>query len=319
MTRLLLCLALHLALVLGAAAHAADDAPAPGKAAYAFTDLTGDFTRFFDQTAAFSEKDRVAAFKQQVVPLFPEFYGSARFPKMTPERFDARIAKALAGFPAMRERYVQKAAGFQAMLDPALNRFRQTFPDMQAMPPVYLLHSMGEMDGGTRELGGKVLLIFGADAMVGAHDFSDEQPFLDHELFHVYHQGYFPECNFVWCGLWLEGMAVYAAQQMNPTASDSQLLLTKPEPLRAEVDAHLKDAVCDTRALLSSSNNADIEALFSFSRLNPNVPPRAGYYIGYLAARQAGKTRSLTELAHLSPAQVRPVLEEALKALASCK
>jgi hypothetical protein len=62
-----------------------------------------------------------------------------------------------------------------------------------------------------------------------------------------------------------------------------------------------------------------MEALFSFSRLNPNIPPRAGYYIGYLAARQAGKTRSLTELAHLSPAQVRPVLEEALQALAPCK
>ena len=175
------------------------------------------------------------------------------------------------------------------------------------------------MDGGTREIGGKIGLIFGADVMASVHDFTDEQPFLDHELFHVYHQHYFPECDKVWCGLWAEGLAVYVAQQMNPQSSDSQLLLMQPEPIRPQVDAHLEDAVCAARKLLSSSKDSDVEALFSFKRLNPTVPPRAGYYLGYLAAKEAGKTRSLTQLAHLSPDEARPVLESALVALATCR
>jgi hypothetical protein len=313
---------LCLALLFYLAAHASAASPATHEPAYTFTDLTDDYTRFFDRTAALKENERIAAFESDFVPVFPEFYGKARFPDRTQEKFDARIAKSFAGFPAIRERYTRTAAAFQTMLNPALDRFRQTFPDMQALPPVYLLHSLGEMDGGTRKLGGKLVLIFGADVMASAHDFIDEQPFLDHELFHVYHQHYFPECDAVWCGLWTEGLAVYVAQQMNPRASDSQLLLIQPEPIRPQVDAHLEDAVCAARKLLSSSKESDVEALFSFKRLNPTVPPRAGYYIGYLAAKEAGKTRSLAQLAHLSPAEARPVLESALAALtalAACR
>jgi hypothetical protein len=39
-------------------------------------------------------------------------------------------------------------------------------------------------------------------------------------------------------------------------------------------------------------------------RLGP-APPRAGYYIGYLAAKRADATRSVAQLAHLAPADVR--------------
>jgi hypothetical protein len=49
-------------------------------------------------------------------------------------------------------------------------------------------------------------LVFGADVMVSAHDYGDEEPFLHHQLFHVYHQQFFPECDQVWCGLWTEGL-----------------------------------------------------------------------------------------------------------------
>jgi hypothetical protein len=44
-------------------------------------------------------------------------------------------------------------------------------------------------------------------------------------------QQFFPECDQVWCNLWTEGLAVYAAQQLNRDASDSQLLLMQPEPI----------------------------------------------------------------------------------------
>jgi hypothetical protein len=316
MVRIGFCLVLQLFLAVYAQAGAAPPVRDPE---YSFTDLTGDYTRFFDRTAMLGESERVAAFKSDVIPLLADFYGKARFPDRTEEQFDARIARSFANFATIREQYTRIATAFQSMLNPALDKFRRTFPDMHALPPVYLLHSLGEMDGGTRELGGRVVLIFGADVMARAHDFVDEEPFLDHELFHVYHQHYFPGCEEVWCGLWSEGLAVYVAQQMNPQSSDSQLLLTQPEPIRAEVDVHLNESVCAARKRLSSKQESDMEALFSFKRLSANIPPRAGYYIGFLAAKQAAKTRSLVELAHLSPAQVRPVLEQALDALAPCR
>src|SRR6187455_2405540 len=128
--------------------------------------------------------------------------------------------------------------------------------------PVYLLHSLGEMDGGIREFGGKNYLIFGADVIARMHDAHTLTPFLDHELFHVEHVRYFPECGAVWCALWIEGLATYAAKVMNPGADDQQLLLTSPEPIRAAVDARWPAALCFTRKKLFSGESADMEALF---------------------------------------------------------
>jgi hypothetical protein len=297
-------------------APSASDAQAPR---YEFVDLTDDFIRFWDRTQTFEEGARVAAFKKEFGALAPDFYGASRFADTAPERVDQRIAKALQDFPSMREEYTKTARSFEAMLRPAIRTFQDAFPDMQAMPPVYLLHSLGEMDGGTRTLGGRMALVFGADVMVSAHDYEGEAPFLHHELFHVYHQQFFPECDQVWCGLWTEGLAVYAAQQLNPDASDSQLLLTKPEPIRPQVDAHLEEAVCAARTRLSSDESSDMRALFSFERLSANTPPRAGYYIGYLAAKRAGAERSVAQLAQLSPAEVRPILEQSLDTLVVCR
>jgi hypothetical protein len=46
-----------------------------------------------------------------------------------------------------------------------------------------------QMDGGTREIGGKTYLIFGADVITQIHESRDLTPFLDHELFHRF--GYY--------------------------------------------------------------------------------------------------------------------------------
>jgi hypothetical protein len=282
---------------------------------YEFIDLSDDFVRFWDRTQTLEEGARVVAFKNEFGALAPDFYGAARTADLAPARADQRIAKALQSFPSIREEYTRTAESFEAMLRPAIRSFHAALPDMQTMPPVYLLHSLGEMDGGTRMLGGRIVLMFGADVMVSEHDYEDEAPFLHHELFHVYHQQFFPGCDQVWCALWTEGLAVYAAQQLNPRASDSQLLLTAPEPIRPQVDAHLEEAVCAVRTRLSSNDSSDLRAFFSFGRLSATVPPRAGYYIGYLVAKRAGAAHSVAELAHLSPAEVRPLLRQLLDTL----
>jgi hypothetical protein len=119
--------------------------------------------------------------------------------------------------------------------------------------------------------------------------------------------------------LWTERLAVYAAQQLNPDASDSQLLLTQPEPLRSQVDAHLEEAVRAVRTRLSSNESSDLRTLFSVDRLSPGVPPRAGYYIGCLAAKRPGARRSVAQLAQLSPANVCLLLEESLDTLVICR
>jgi hypothetical protein len=48
------------------------------------------------------------------------------------------------------------------------------------------------------------------------------------------------------------------------------------------------------------------------------LPPRYGYYVGYLVAQEAGKKRSLKELAQLRNEEVRPLVEASLRSLADC-
>jgi hypothetical protein len=40
---------------------------------------------------------------------------------------------------------------------------------------------------------------------------------------------------------------------------------------------------------------------------------RSGYYIGYLVAKDLGKTRTLLELATLTPTEIRPRVEQLLR------
>ncbi|MFO1311383.1 MAG: hypothetical protein U1F41_04890 [Burkholderiales bacterium] len=146
----------------------------------------------------------------------------------------------------------------------------------------------------------------------------DERPFFHHELFHVYHARFFAGCEAVWCALWSEGLAVRASEFLNPGATDAQLLLDTPRPIRSEVEARRRDAVCAVRARLDSKAPEDYAPLFTGRRALDGLPPRFAYYVGYLAAREAGRTRSMAELARLSAEDARPVLDAALASLADC-
>jgi hypothetical protein len=190
------------------------DARAETKSA-PYIDLTANFSRFVDESGGMDEAARIAQFRTQMDALLPGFY--------TPRN---RITRALKEFPELRPRYEQVKREFPAAFAAGIQHFRKAFPGFAPNVPVYLLHSLGEMDGGIRELGGKNYLIFGADVIASIHDSHTLTPFLDHELFHVEHAKAFPECGQVWCALWAEGLATYAAKVMNPGADDQQLLLT---------------------------------------------------------------------------------------------
>src|SRR6185436_20105128 len=52
---------------------------------------------------------------------------------------------------------------------------------------------------------------------------------------------------------------------------------------------------------------------FGSTEKNPEVPPRAGYLLGWRIAETAGRTRSLAQLASMTPAESRALIERALR------
>jgi hypothetical protein len=308
----------HLACALALAAAPAAATP-KASSHLELVDLTPAFAAAWERTAAMPEAERVEAFDAAFATVLPGFYDPARFKSPEgAERYRARLLKSLAAFPAARAGIEDVSHRFSGMFQPAIASFEARFGPMTGYPPVYLVHSLGEFDGGTRDLPQGSRLLFGADVIARIHAGHDIQPFFHHELFHIYHARAFHDCEAVWCSLWEEGLAVYVASQLNPHASDDELLLTVPEPIRPEVEADRAAAVCAVAQRLDSTDEKDLSALFSSGRLSAGLPPRFGYYVGFLVAGELGKTRSLEQLAKLDREQARPLVEAALHRLADC-
>lgn len=293
-------------------------APVARAAPYELVDLATPYASFFDETRDLPSAERVAAFKSRFNGLLPGFFTAKRVGWMTGEQYDAAIARAFGTFPSIRERYAATTAGFSSLLGPAHGNFVHTFPDLRPIGPIYILHSLGEFDGGTRPVAGHNRLVFGADVIAQLHDFVDERPFFQHELFHVYHAQFFRECEQMWCALWMEGLATLVAQRLNPQASDAELLLSSPRPIRPEVERDRAVAICAVMPLLESKGGASYASLFSNGPALGQLPPRVGYFVGYLVAQEAARDRSLMTLAHLKNADAHRVVKTAMARLAQC-
>jgi len=298
---------------LASAALAGATVPSP---AIDYLDLTDDYAAFWASSQTMDPAERPARFRAYFAKLLPGFYDPSRN-SVDPALYDKFIASSLRAYPKQRAGIDDVSRRFASLITPALADFEKRVGPV-GRQRVVLLHSMGEMDGGVRTLQGRRVLVFGADRIAELHGAHRIQPFFHHELFHQYHARRFAGCEALWCSLWSEGLAVHAAHLLTPDATDGELLLNVPEPIRAAVDARRNLAVCTVVAKLDSTAATDFAGLFQFQRQIPDLPPRFGYYVGYLAAREAGRTRSLKALAALDVAEARPLVEQALQSLERC-
>lgn len=277
--------------------------------------LAEGFDRAATDSAGLDPAVRVARMRAALEPQLPDFYRTGRSGEAGYVR---RFSTALEGYPALRDRFLATAREMERRYAGAGARFRRFFPDFQPTTPVYVLHSLGTMDGGVRTVNGRTTLIFGADMIASIHDAETVGPLLDHELFHTYLAPAFPGCMPLWCRLWDEGLATFAAQQLNPGASDRALLLEYPRPIRREVEPRFAEAACLTLAKLDSTDDADARGMFDGGEGLAGWPPRFGYFVGLRVAAKAAERTPLRKLAKLGPMEVRALVEVTLRDLGAC-
>lgn len=275
-----------------------------------FADHAGEFDRFATRTQAMPPEARVAAFHATFDRLVPGLYADR-----DPARLDRRIARALDGYRAIRPAFLAVERRFPAELSSAVKRFRTLFPDFVPPLPIYLVHSLGMRDGGSDIMRGRKVMLFGADVIARIHNDDSLRPFLDHELFHLEHARHFADCDQLWCPLWQEGLATYAASAMTPGATDHQLLLDQPAPIRAATDARWAEALCWISTRFDSVRGDDSDAAFTGGVEPSGLPSRFGYYVGMRIVAEAVKRRSLPELARLDDKAARPLVGAALGTL----
>ena len=312
MKRLLIaCLGLCAALT----CHAADAQPPKLEV----RSLAREFVTFWDGTQGMPDPERVQAFKTQVGAKFPEFYGVERYAgSRTPAEHDEIIRSNIAAFGKVRQAYLDKAQQFDAELPRHIASFNVVFPDFKPVVTTYFLHSLGEMDGGTRVFKGRSYLIFGADGMVRYHGTGSEAPFFHHELFHTHHNVQAADCDdsVLWQRLWIEGLATYVSKVLNPQASDQELLIDFPKGSAERVRGGIYANMAQLEQVLDSPDEHQLASLFYMNGASVDgLPPRRGYMLGYLIAEEMGKSRTPTQLAKLSCADAKLHIRAAIATL----
>jgi hypothetical protein len=112
-------------------------------------DLTDEFDAFWEASRDQTAPARAAAFRTYFETFLPGFYSAARV-RVAPVAYDEYIARALAAYPAQREAIREVSGEFSSAFSPALRRFEARLGSVRMERPVYLINSLGEMDGGVR-------------------------------------------------------------------------------------------------------------------------------------------------------------------------
>lgn len=243
--------------------------------------------------------------------------------RVVPVPSDASLLKAMEAVRAHPEWRL-----LDATLGPAVGRvaarFAHKFPDFRCDFPVYVTETFGVMDGAARLVGGRPALVLGVSMIAQFETLASLPVFLSHELFHRYHfqaAGFSDDLDdrdMIWRALWAEGLATYVSAQLNPSRPLSDALAF-PTDLEARAQPFVPQMATELLAAADRVDSAVFAKFFgagSAEAKSLGWPPRSGYYVGYLVARDLGRRHKLSELAHLQGAPLRAEIGRSLEGLA---
>ncbi len=262
------------------------------------TDLMPAFWSFWEKARGQSAAGQYRLFEEIVrQPNAPVYEGAFHGFTKPPAEF---IPRSLDGVPSIEAAMRELSGRLATDLPGELAAFQKAFPRFQCSTPVFFLYSAGAFDGATRDVEGKPALMFGVDVIARLAE--KLSPLVVHELFHVYHHQAVAEDpeTFGWA-LWAEGLATYVSRRLNPDLPEQEVCCL---PRIAPVEAVLPRLAAEALQLLDSEKSEDYRRYF-LGGAELDIPSRSGYYLGYRIASGAAKTRTLEELAALTPPQVR--------------
>jgi hypothetical protein len=293
-----------------------------------YQDLMPAYRKFSTETAALAPEQRAAAFVKDFAARYPDYYapkvfgGETKLQASAARFFDPkRSAEVFPDFPPPTP---ERIAAMGRVVGPQFaeqqQRFIRTFADFSCATEVEFAPSLLKFDGHPVEFDGKSHLLFGVDVIAVVHEPADMPAFFDHELFHLYHRQVIDaqapqgEQDPAWWTMWVEGLATYVSQRMNP-GLDAQQVLWSPKNMAARM--RLEQVRAAKLMLLDiDKTGSDADRWFLARESVEGLPDRAGYYLGYLFAKWAGDGVALPVLARRSPRKVHEEEIEFLSRLA---
>lgn len=275
---------------------------------------TDVFIEYHEQVQNLTEEKKLSLFHSVVVKSNPIFY-QYKFDQWKENDVDSdiEILRHVEAFEGYKDRFVFLNRKIPTQIDSALQLFKKEFSDFKSDFEIYYLHSLGEMNGGVRVIGGQDRFIIGLDVIAQIHDWENNIPFFHHELFHLYlNQFYAPSDSgqyvqdAIYNDLWQEGLATYVSYALNPQASHKELMLDIPQDLSQKTEAVIKYIANDLVKNMFSTEDEVYQRYFLMSSKSDVVPQRAGYFVGFLLVKQLAERHTLQELVGLKDVDFVP-------------
>lgn len=288
------------------------------------TDSINGFLSWYDSAKSLPDSEKISSFKSTVYPLDPLYY-DFKFKAIVDsgENPDKRILELFSELDPLRDKFEQLHANLILNLETGLTLLNKTFPEFVIDIPFHICHSLGECDGGTRKLNGSTVMILGIDIMARIHQWNNEIPFIQHELFHIYHEQLYHASNeapyheeALYNGLWMEGLATYISHILNPAPTFAELLLDTPHNLIPDTESN-KAVIAHSLLDKLYSHEPDDYATYFLFRNQSIYPKRCGYYIGFLAVKNIALSVPLEKLIRFSEKEFIPHLQASLKLMSN--
>ena len=273
-------------------------------------------------SAGKSETEQLAAYRQGVIDRWPGLYTAAVLGLSPGPLMDRQILRSLEA--------VRRDGDHQELRQLLQTRLAATggafgvFGDFKCNFPIYFADTLDALDGAGRVVDGRRALVLGIGSLAREQSKISLPVFLTHEFFHRYH---FEAAGFsddledrqeIWRNLWAEGLATYMSEVLTPgaTTADALMIPRDLEERAAPLTARMASE------LLAGLDGMDEDLFNRYFTTNPKtdrhgIPPRAGYYVGYVVARRLAARHTLAELAHLRGESLHSAIADTLRELAA--
>lgn len=278
-------------------------------AQFAVHDFTPEFWRFWEAAQNQPVERQTSSWQQLYVAPHQAVFDELADP-CKDQYDDAWFRKHyLTDLPRVVPAIRTMVAGLPQQLAKANSRFLETFPDMRWSGDVYIMAAGYCFNGRAQKIQGRDALLFGVDTMAALGQ-KNLVPVMHHELFHRYHGEYFQfdvaSAYVLWTALWAEGLASYVSEQLNPSASETDLGAF-PLGMVQQVNDRRVELAADFLRRFESTQEQDATLYFNDANSKDAVvPARAGYQLGVLVARELSKQYSSRTMAHWSQEEAKP-------------
>ena len=287
--------------------------------------LADSFQAFWSAAQGKTFQEREALWDKDIEGPRQELYDWVVWEKRDNPQWQKEKTYALkarfAAYPRISGQIPAEIRTLEAAIPAQATRFRTLFPDAPANPSVVVVLAP-DFDSKSGVLSdGKPVLALSIDTLI--LEKADTSILFPHELFHLYdadhagitNDGVMPGSNLT-LPLFEEGLATYVSTQVTPGHTDGQYLLQNSlgalpaERLPDAARRFLADA--DQPAVGSKAYAKWFEG--NDTPMQPDLPNRAGYWLGLNLIRQMVKIHTLQEMASWSPAKAQEETRAALLA-----